>query len=142
MRQEFLILADGAESVNGKIHILGGGVDRHFAAQFPTMLMASIACSVLVEWGETNQTIAFGLRIVDEDENVIAPIDLNLETGRPAGSKPSQDLRTLLAVRGPFPIPKPGGYKIVMELNGTRQPNPFRFWVEQVQLPGGPNPPG
>lgn len=132
MRQEFLILADGAEAVSGKIYILGGGVERHVAGTFPAALQADVACSVLVGWGEANRTFAVTLKIVDEDAKVAAALEFTMESGRPPGAKPGQDLRTLLAVRGPFPIPHPGGYKVAMELNGVLQEPPFRFWVDQV----------
>lgn len=137
MQQEFLILADGAEAANGKIFILGGGVERYAAPSFDPAapLPADIACSILVEWGEANRTFAVGLKIVDEDEKVAVALEFTMESGRPPGAKPGQDLRTLMAVRGPFPIPHPGGYKIAMELNGVSQEPPFRFWVDQLESP-------
>ncbi len=133
MKQEFLIMADGAEATNGKVYILGGGVERHVAAQFPANLRADIACALLVAWGEANRTSALTLKIVDEDEQIAVAMEMTFETGRPPGAKPGQDLRTLLAVRGPFPIPHAGGYKLVMELNGQQQEPPFRFWVDEAQ---------
>jgi hypothetical protein len=137
LQQEFLMLADGAEATNGKIFILGGGIDRHGAASFDpaAALQADIACSVLVDWGEANRTFAVGLKIVDEDEHVAVALDFTMESGRPPGAKPGQSLRTLLAVRGPFPIPHPGGYRLAMELNSVPQDPPFRFWVDQVAAP-------
>jgi hypothetical protein len=135
MQQEFLILADGAEAANGKIFILGGGVERHAAASFDpaAALHADIACSILVDWGEANRTFAVALKIVDEDETVAVALEFTMEAGRPPGAKPGQALRTLMAVRGPFPIPHAGGYKVTMELNGDVQEPPFRFWVDKVE---------
>lgn len=140
MQQEFLILADGAEATNGKIFILGGGVDRHLAAGFPAPLNADVAFSFLVEWGETNNRHAVSLKILDEDDKPIATVlDGEFEVGRPPGAKPGQDLRQLIAVRGPLPpIPKPGAYKIVLELNGKTSGPPFRFWVDRVEVPRQP----
>lgn len=137
MQQEFLILADSAEATNGKIFILGGGVDRHMAQSFEpaASLRADIACSILVPWGEANRTFAVTLKIVDEDEKVAVALEFTMESGRPPGAKPGQDLRTLMAVRGPFPIPHPGAYKLAMELNGLLQGPPFRFWVDKVERP-------
>jgi hypothetical protein len=132
MRQEFLMLADGAEATNGKIFILGGGASVHRATDFPADMRADIACSVLIEWGEANRTYAIGLRIIDEDGKVAGTIGFNHEVGRPPGARPGQDLRTLLAVRGPFQIPHPGGYKIMMELDGKPQEPAFHFWVDKV----------
>jgi phosphatidate cytidylyltransferase len=48
IRQEFLLLADGAEAVNGKIYILGGGMERYLARSFPVALKADVALGILV----------------------------------------------------------------------------------------------
>jgi hypothetical protein len=142
VKQEFLMLADGAEATNGKIFILGGGADRHLSPTFEPAapLRADIACSVLVDWGEANRTFAVTLKIVDEDGATAAVLEFTMESGRPPGAKPGQQLRTLLAVRGPFPIPHPGGYRLAMELNGAPQDPPFHFWVDKVDVsPGTPH---
>ena len=137
MKQEFVMLADGAEATNGKIFILGGGADRHASATFEpaAALRVDMACSVLVEWGEANRTFAVALKIVDEDEKIAVALEFTMESGRPPGAKPGQQLRTLLAVRGPFPIPHAGGYRLAMELNGVPQDPSFHFWVDQVEAP-------
>lgn len=140
VRQEFVMLADGAEAVNGKIYILGGGVERHLAPGFPTLLKADIALGILVGWAETNTRHTLGVRMVDEDEKVAFSLDGEFETGRPPGAKPGQDFRTLIALRGPFPIQEPGAYKVVINLDGAPQDPPFRFWVEHAGLPAGAAP--
>ena len=141
MRQEFLLLADGAESVNGKIYILGGGTDRHFVprgAKPPIQLRGDIAVGILVGWHETNNRHTMTIRIRDEDSAEHVRADIEFETGRPPGAKPSQDFRTLLAIKGPFPLPKSGGYKIELELDGVLQDPPFRFWIDEADLPVAP----
>jgi hypothetical protein len=138
VRQEFLMLADGAESTNGKIYILGGGSDRHLASAFPTLLKADLAVGVLVDWGEANRQHAMTINIMDEDGRTAARMEVNFNVGRPATAVPGQDLRVLIAVKGPFPIPQRGGYRAQLELDGTPQEPPFRFWVEPADL--GPRP--
>jgi hypothetical protein len=138
MQQEFLVLADGAEAVNGKIHILGGGIDRHQAPTFPTNLRADLALSFLVAWGETNRKIDLKVRVLDEDNAEAFAVGGEVVVGRPPQAKPGQDIRTLIAIRGPFPMAKPGAYKAVMYLDDTAQEPPFRFWVEQVVVPVAP----
>ena len=140
MRQEFLILAERAEAANGKIFIHGGAVERHFAASFPTTLSADIAASMLVGWGETNETHVLELRVSDEDENPVIEIQAEMTPGRPAQAKPAQELRQLIAIKGPFPIGKAGQYKLQAFADGVAQEPPFRFWVEQADQPG-PVPP-
>jgi hypothetical protein len=135
MQQEFLLLAEGAEAVNGKIYILGGGVDLHNGVSFPTALKVDIALGVLVSWGETNQKIDLKVRVVDEDDVEAFTVGAEMTVGRPPQAKPGQDIRSLIAIRGPFPLSKPGAYKAVMLLNGAPQEPPFRFWVQQIPMP-------
>ncbi|CAN5482506.1 hypothetical protein BH20CHL6_BH20CHL6_03960 [soil metagenome] len=138
MHQEFLILAERAEAANGKIFIHGGTVERHYSPQFPTSLNADVAASFLVEWGETNQTHLLQIRILDQDEHEILSIEAEMTPGRPPTAKPGQDLRQLLAFKGPFPIPQAGQYKVEATIDGKPQVPPFRFWVEQAEMPGPP----
>jgi hypothetical protein len=138
MRQEFIMLADGAEATNGKIYILGGGVDRHASQAFPAALRADLAVGILVGWGETNMKHTFHVRVVDEDEGEAFGVQGDFVVGRPPQAKSGQEIRSLIAIRGPFPIPKPGAYKAVLELDDERQEPPFRFWVEQAGAPAGP----
>jgi hypothetical protein len=135
MQQEFLFLADGAEASGGKIHILGGGVDSHAAAAFPTQLRADIALSFLVSWGETNQQIKLEVLVADLDENVKVKIEADVVVGRPAQARQGQEFRNLIAIKGPFPIEAPGGYKLVMKLDGVEQSPPFHFWVDRAPMP-------
>lgn len=135
MRQEFLMLAEAAEAVSGKIFIHGGCVERHYAAEFPTSLRVDIATSVLVGWNETNQDHRLRLAIVDEDEKPLVEIEAVFTPGRPPAAKPTQELRQLIAIKGPFPIEKPGAYKLKASLDGEDQEPPFRFWVEGLTGP-------
>jgi hypothetical protein len=132
-RQEFLMLADGAESTNGKIYILGGGASRHRATTFPTNLKADIAMGILVGWTETNERHEFAIRMEDEDGQVVANIESGFDIGRPAGAMPGQELRFLVAIKGPFPIPRAAAYKLAMTIDGEPQEPPFRFWVQEQE---------
>lgn len=135
-------MADGAESVNGKIYILGGGAARHFVQQgwiSAIQVRADIAAGILVGWNETNNRHSMTIE-ADEDDGQQLKIELEFETGRPAGAKPAQEFRHLIAVRGPFPVAKLGGYKVVMSLDGKVQDPPFRFWIDEI--PGQRQPPG
>jgi uncharacterized protein DUF6941 len=135
MRQEFLILAEAAEVANGKMFIHGGCVERHEARAFPTNLSADVAASVLVEWSETNQAHRLELRILNAEERAIAEVQADFAPGRPAGAKLGQDLRHLLALKGPFPIEAPGQYRLEATIDGEVQVPAFRFWVDQAEAP-------
>ena len=129
------MFAEGAEAVNGKIYILGGGVERHNGVSFPTALKVDIALGILVGWGETNQPVDLKVRVVDEDEVEAFTVGAQMTVGRPPQANPGQDIRSLIAIRGPFPIAKPGAYKATMLLDDVPQEPPFRFWVQQVPMP-------
>lgn len=135
MRQEFLLFAERAEAIGAKIFIHGGAVDRHFvprSAPTPIQLMGDIAVGILTEWAETNRGHVMAIRMVDEDEKQIWGMEAQLEVGRPPGAKSGQHFRQLLTIRGPFPVPARGAYKIVLELDGKAQDPPFRLWVEDM----------
>lgn len=70
---------------------------------------------------------------LDEDEVEQLRVEIQFETGRPPGAKPGHEFRHLVAIRGPFPIAKPGAYKVVMSLDDTTQDPPFRFWIDETQ---------
>ena len=128
------MLADGAEAVGGKVYVLGGGADAHAASNFPAALRADIALGFLVAWGETNQPIQLQVRVVDADEQEALVVGAEVVVGRPPTSKSGQDIRNLIAIKGPFPIERPGAYKLVMRLDGVDQEPPFRFWVDRAAV--------
>ena len=142
MQQEFLLMAERAEATNGKIFIHGGAVDRHMVnakAAPPIQLNADIALGILTDWGETNTDHVFKLRIVDEDSKPAWEMEAKFQVGRPPGAKPAQQFRQLIAIRGPFPLPRVGPFKTVLEIDGKEQDPPFRFWIEAIDMPGGPS---
>jgi hypothetical protein len=142
MQQEFLIMADGAEAIGGKMFIMGGGVDRHMFARVqpgPIQLNADIAIGILTEWTETNSSHLMTVRIVTEDGNPVWSIEGQFEVGRPPGAKPAQQFRQLIAIRGPLALPDAGAYKVELELDGTLQGPAFRFWVDEIPA-GAPQP--
>ena len=138
MHLDFLLLADRAEAVNGKLYLVGGGFDRVGVASFPANANFDVALGAMVDYNETNEPHTFELRLENVDNDVVlGPIGGQLEVGRPPGMKPGQSQRVMLVVRGPFPIPSPGEYSWVAVLDGSRQ-EPTRFWLDKVDLPATP----
>lgn len=145
MRLDFLMLADRAEAVNGKLYMVGGGFDRVGVTSFPSGANFDVALGAMVDYNETNEPHTFELRLESVDNDVVlGPIGGQVEVGRPPGMKLGQSQRVTLVFRGPFPIPSPGEYSWVAVLDGQRQ-TPTRFWLDKVDLPAlpqGPRPPG
>ncbi len=73
------------------------------------------------------------IRLVTEDEQPVLEVAAEFTPGRPPGAKPGQDLRQLISIKGPFPIERPGAYKLQAVLDGEPQEPPFRFWVDKAE---------
>ena len=130
MDLDFLLVADRAEAINGKLYLMGGGWDRITLPQFPAPANFDVALGVLVGYTETNVRHEFALMLEDDDNKVVlGPISGHVELGRPPGLKPAQAQRFMVAVRGPFPLPAPGAYHWVATLDGLRAGR-TTFWAD------------
>jgi hypothetical protein len=143
MRLDFLLLADRAEAINGKLYMVGGGFDRVGVASLPGLANYDVALGFLVGYNETNQPHGFEIRMETEDNEVVTqdgkPVLVagQVEVGRPAGMVTGQEQRVIIVVRGPFPAPAAGGFSWVPILDGQ----PFertRFYVVEAAIPGQP----
>ena len=117
MRTDFLLVADAAQVADGKLYLLGGAWNRIALPQFPMAAPLAVAVGLMVGWEETNQDHVARLTIDDEDGAlVLGPIEMRFEVGRPAGTKPGEDQRVVMAVNGQVGFQKPGGYAVVVRL--------------------------
>src|SRR5581483_1630041 len=119
-----MLLCDAAQSVNGKLYILGGGFSVVFVAPGSVSTMA-LAIKIEVPWDQTNRKITFELKLLTEDG---ADVDLGrgpvlaggeFEVGRPPGLKAGSNIDVPLAF--PFaglPL-QLGGYVWEFSINGT-----------------------
>ncbi len=138
---DYLILADRAEAVNGKIYMVGGGWDRLGLLNIPGPADFDVCAGLLVAYNETNAPHQILLALEDEDNKVIVgPVMAQFEIGRPAGLKLGQTQRFQMVVRGPFPLPRTGAYHWVLSVDGERLAL-TKFWVDQVQVAVGIPPP-
>lgn len=132
MRTDFLVMADKAEAINGKLYMIGGGFDNVTVASFPGMAAYDIAFAFLVEYGETNVPHEFSLQLKDADSNdVLPPLGGRIEVGRPPGMDPGQEQRVIIVFQGPFPVTGAGAFKWVPTLDGHEGP-PTRFRVNEL----------
>jgi hypothetical protein len=110
-----MLLADAAQTVDGKLYILGGG----WSITGPLPAPSAVALKVEVPWDQANQRHSFELSLVDGDGNpVVAPttqgeqpiqVGGEFEVGRPAGLLPGTPIDVTMAFNlGPLPLP-PGG---------------------------------
>ncbi len=131
-----ILLCDYAESINGKLYIVGGGWTQY---RGPDPLNFAVAVSLSVPWTQTNQKHRFTLDLLHEDGgNVTNPagqpikIEGEFEVGRPAGAVPGEAMTNTLAFRFQnFDLPS-GGYRFAMFIDGTEM-GAARFRVTRPQ---------
>lgn len=139
MEVEFLILADAAQAVGGKLYMLGGGWDvLTINNAFPAQRPFAIALGLSVAWNETNQRHNVTVEIADEDGQQAATMSGQLEVGRPPGLPMGQPQRVVIALDGVLRIEKPGGFVIVAKVE-DQEAKRVRFRI--VPGPGVAAPP-
>jgi hypothetical protein len=122
MDVEYLLLADRAEVLNGKVYLMGGGWDRISLSAFPGTGQFSLAVGFRVDWNETDDRHAFTIRWEDEDGNQLGqPLQGELTVGRPPGFPKGEEQHVPLAINTNQSFPKPGRYSIVLEIPGRAE---------------------
>lgn len=134
LQADYLILADAAEAVNGKLYILGAGWDQITAASFPLLHpVLAVAMRLRCSWNDTNQPYDFELDVLDEDGVSIlpappGPIRGQIRMGRPPTMVPGDDQVLPLAMTvGNLQFQRPGAYIVVLRVQGLEMVrSPFR----------------
>ena len=117
MEVEFLILADAAQAIGGKLYMLGGGWDvMTINSAFPAQHPFAISLGLSVPWNETNQRHNLTVEVLDEDGHEAAKMTGQLEVGRPPGLPMGQAQRVVVALNGVLGVEKPGNFVIVAKV--------------------------
>lgn len=135
---EFLLLADHAEAINGKLYLMGGAWDRLMLTDFSQAQRFSLALGILVPWSGTDDQFHLTLVIENEDGEVLQTFDADVVQGRPPVAVPGQSFRALLALNGSVVIPAPGTYRVGARLSNGHMKS-TRFHVSAL-LPSPPTP--
>lgn len=121
-----LMLCDSAQSINGRLFVLGGGL----SAIGPKPQPLAIAMHVTVPWDRANIPHDWTLTLVDEDGRPVLtgdkPVAVNgrFEAGRPAGHRAGTPLGVALAINLTALRLRPGvGYSFVFEVDGETRPD-------------------
>jgi hypothetical protein len=118
---DFLIVADRAEAINGKLYLMGGAWDQLYVVDFDQPVQFSLAIGVIVPWASTNQEHPLRVAVENEDGTVIQPdMQIRVNMGRPPGARPGQPFRALIAVQGAWRLPGPGTYRIQATVDDAR----------------------
>jgi hypothetical protein len=128
-----MLLCDSAQSVGGKLYILGGGWSHVSAGAFPGGLMMALAIKVAVPWDRANERIRIKLALVTDQG---APVDVDgnaieaeteLELGRPPGLRRGTPLDASLALNFAGLQLEVGGYVWRLEVDAIDKARiPFR----------------
>lgn len=115
---DFVILADRAEVLGGKLYVMGGGWDRANVRDWNQPLLMAIALGILVPWNATNEQHHVRLWFEDADGGHISPqIDTGFRTGRPPHLDSGATQRIMLAINTSLKLPGKGDYRLVAELD-------------------------
>lgn len=135
-----MVLANGAEAVNGQHYILGGGFDGINAPAVPaTHPRLSVALKVCVPYEATSNEHRLELVILDQDgKNVGDPFDGKFEAGRPPGMR-SGDHASLIVAMNFLNVQfnSYGTYSVVCRLDGSEE-HRTTFKVSPMLPPGLP----
>lgn len=131
---DFLIIADRAEVVNGKLYMMGGGWDRLYVVDFTQQQSISIATAILVPWNATNQIHSLAIRIETQDANELAALGLNFNTGRPPTLGQAESQRVVLAFQLAIRLPAPGTYVIKALINDEESKKTI-FYAQLLPAP-------
>ena len=119
VKVEWVILADAAEVVNGKLYVMGGGWEHFYVASgFPVQHAFALGVAFAVPWNQTNQPHTIELVIQDDDGDDLAKIEGEIEQGRPPGIPPGQSQRVQIAIRFVVTLEKAGGYVVIARVDG------------------------
>lgn len=142
---EFVINADHAEAVNGKLYLQGAGwtdIARPMTPNGqPAIVHMGMAVSILIGWNETNRRFPLTLTLQHEDGDEIAKVAAQVEAGRPAGIPVGSDFRSVLAIGAEIQFPKTGGYVLRAEMDGQERTSAFRVHGPTPQGGVAPPPP-
>ena len=111
---DFVILADFAQAVGGKLSLIGGGWDLHNTTQYPTIIPFGVGIGILVPWPLTNRKHSFQLVIKGSEGPELLRADGEFEVGGQAGTPPGMTQRVTLGLSGQLQVSGPGTYEIIV----------------------------
>jgi len=103
---DYLLVADRAEVVAGKLYLMGGSWDRIQPPSFPHRMLLGIALGVRIPFAHTDDqhTVAIDLQLAEQR---LLGFEAKLTTGRPPGMA-GMDMLVPMAFNVPVAIPSEG----------------------------------
>jgi hypothetical protein len=127
MKIDYVVLADCAQAVAGKLFILGGGWKIFRATIFPSPIQLALAISVSFNSTESAMKFPLAVRILDDAGTPIAPeVGGQIETGVPSADLPRGVNQSVpFAVNLNLSLPHPGRYKIMVTVGSAKVDTAF-----------------
>lgn len=131
---DFLILADRAESIGGKLYMMGGVWDQIGVIDFAKPVLFSIALGILIPWNATNIDHKLHVHLLDEDGNQLFGVEGGFKTGRPPQLAPGSAQHSVLALNISPILPNAGNYRVEATVNeaASRMTSFFAFQAPQA----------
>src|SRR5690242_16854757 len=114
---DFLIIADRAEAINGKLYMMGGAWDQNGIANPAQPIAFSVALGINIPWNATNERHALRLVVQDADGATLAELQGEFVAGRPPHLSAGTVQRVLFSTNVGVVIPRPGSCAVVAYLN-------------------------
>lgn len=119
MNVGFLLLADHAEAVNGKLYMTGGGWNVLRLPELPHEWAFHIALGIDIAWHETNATHELRVGIHDPDGIELGEgLAASFETGRPPGMPAGQEQRLVMSIGASASFNASGPHAAVVQVDG------------------------
>ena len=122
MKIDYVILADAAQGVGGKLYILGGGWGVFHAVAFPAVVQIGLGIGVSYTAKDFGMSYPSSITIADEaDVPVVPPANGPLQIPPP----PPQMPRSVSQYRIPFAaqfgiaLPRPGKYTVTVRIGSS-----------------------
>lgn len=115
MRLEYMLLADKAEAINGKLYLFGGSWDTLTLGGAPALASYDLAASILFSADEAGaHDLAFEL-LGPDGETVLGPLGGSIQATVP---EQGDLVRVLAVLRGPFPQAAGGKHQWQVKIDG------------------------
>jgi hypothetical protein len=120
-RIDSFLVADFAQSINGKLYLMGGGFNTIGAAAFPLQVAFFLGAILKVPWNDTNRRLPIEATVETEERE---PLGWNMqgevEAGRAPGARGS-DVSIVMAAPVAFEIAEPGPFQLRVNFAGDER---------------------
>ena len=128
---DFLLLADRAEVLNGKLYMMGGAWDRRQIRDIGAPISLTIVASVLVPWNLTNEPHSLRIRVEDEDGSPVPPeVEATVNVGRPVNATQGQSFRATAVINNRWTLTRFGTFRVVASVAGHSEKRVAFYIVE------------